>query len=80
LYPNATLTFVTSPDITAEHHTANSLASYAPEIVLANSSTRKCGEIQMFSSYFLCGFTSFAGADFYFFQAQIQQFTPDEQF
>ena len=28
---------------------------------------------------FLCGFTSFAGVDFYFLQAQIQQLTPDEQ-
>jgi len=72
MYPNATLTFVRTAGITAEHYTATSLASYAPEIVLANSSTRKCGKIQMFSSYFLCGFTSFAGVDFYFFQAQIQ--------
>jgi len=78
LYPNATLTFVRTPD-TIEHHTANSLASYAREIVLANSSTRKCGKIRMFSSYFLCGFTSFTGVDFYFLQAQIQQLTPDEQ-
>jgi hypothetical protein len=79
LYPNATLTFVRTPDITADHHTANSLASYAPEIVLANSSKRKCGKIEIFSSYFLCGFTSIEGVAFYFLQAQIQQFTPDEQ-
>jgi hypothetical protein len=52
LYPNVTLTFVRTPDITAEHHTANSLASYAPETVLVNSSTRKCGKIPCFPATF----------------------------